>query len=68
MKIKNYKIIQVFSNGSVNFTYKIFKNFSNNYTFLEKDLKNFSYNLKKNKILTNTENFLNYKNKYTTFK
>ena len=64
MEIHKLKIIQVFSNGSTNFTYKSFKDSVNNYTFLEKDLKNFHYNVKKNKTLINNENFSNYKNKY----
>lgn len=63
--MQKFKTIKVFSNGSINFTYKIVKNSSNNYLFSEKDLKNSFYNKKKhNTILINKENFLNYKNKY----
>jgi len=64
MKIQKLKIIQIFSNGSINFTYKSFNNLTS-CSFLEKDIKNFYLNLKKNhKILINTENFYSYKNKY----
>jgi hypothetical protein len=65
MKIKKFKVIQIFSNGSIHFTFKSFKDSTNSHIFLEKDLKNFHYNVKIPKIIINNENFLNYKNKYT---
>lgn len=63
MAINKFKIIQVFSNGSLNFTYNNFKDLKKNYIFLEKDLKNSKYNEKKKTLMKNN-NFLDYKNKY----
>jgi hypothetical protein len=63
MKIKKLKSIQIFSNGSVNFSYKTLNDLNTTY-FLERDHKTFFFNLKKNKIKNNVENFSNYKTKY----
>lgn len=57
-KIKN---VCIFSNGSIYFSYKI-KN-KKLYNFLEKDNKNFYFNLKK-KSIVKTETFFNFKKKY----
>ena len=64
MEVHKLKIIQIFSDGSLNFTYKNTKDSLNNYIFLEKDLKNSPYTVKKNKTLNNNEYFSSYKNKY----
>jgi len=64
MKLNKLKIIQVFSNGSINFIYKSYKDSTTNYIFLDKDLKNFNFNLKKHKNLVKNESFFNYKNKF----
>jgi hypothetical protein len=64
MQSQNFKITQVFSNGSINFIYKSYKDSTTNCIFLDKDLKNFHFNLKKHKTLINNGSFLNYKNKF----
>jgi len=64
MKLNKLKIIQVFSNGSIIFIYKSYKDSTTNYIFLDKDLKNFNFNLKKHKNLVKNESFFNYKNKF----
>jgi hypothetical protein len=64
MKIHKLKNIQIFSNGSVNFSYNIYKNLTL-YTFLEKDHNNFTLNVKKKKLKLSNENFSSsYKHKY----
>lgn len=50
MEVHKLKIIQIFSDGSLNFTYKNTKDSLNNYIFLEKDLKNSPYTVKKIKL------------------
>lgn len=66
MKIQKLKIINISSNGSLNFTHKITKTSTNNYIFSEKDLKNSFYSIKNSTKISsiNKENFLIYKNKY----
>jgi hypothetical protein len=66
MKTSKSKILQICSNGSIKFIFKNFKDSPNNFIFLEKDLKNFHFNIKTSKILTNNEIFFNYKNKFNT--
>lgn len=59
-KLKN---INVFSNGSVFFSYTT----SNNIkilNFLEKDNKNYSFNIKNTNAQSVSETFSNYKNRY----
>lgn len=63
MKIKKLKVMQIFSNGSVNFSYKTL-NDSSLLHFLEKDHKTFIFNLKNYATKTNTGDNLSYKNKY----
>jgi hypothetical protein len=65
MKIQKFKYIQIFSNGSINFSYQILN--SNYYSFLLKDHKNYTANLKNLKHTEKNENFgINYKKKYFT--
>lgn len=64
MEMHKLKIIQVFSNGSLSFAYTNTKDSLKNCVFLEKDLKNFHYNVKKNKTITNKENFSRYKDQF----
>jgi hypothetical protein len=61
MKIK--KIVQIFSNGSLNFSYKIYNDlqFIN---FYNKDNKNFYLNAKKQINQIKNSDFFNYKIKY----
>lgn len=61
--MKKLKVIQIFSNGSVNFSYKTL-NDSNILYFLEKDHKTFIFNLKSFKTKANVGDALSYKNKY----
>jgi hypothetical protein len=61
--MKKLKVIQIFSNGSVNFSYKTL-NDSSILHFLEKDHKTFIFNLKNYKTKTNSGDILTYKNKY----
>lgn len=65
MVLNKFKIIQVFSNGSVNFCYKSC-NIPKSYIFKEKDNKNFYFNIKNlnNFTLTNKTPFSKYKTKY----
>jgi hypothetical protein len=64
MKIHKLKNIQIFSNGSINFSYNIFNNFKC-YTFLEKDHKNFFLNVKNKNLKLSVDKFSsNFKNKY----
>jgi hypothetical protein len=61
--MKKKKLIQVFSNGTLNFSYSICNNFQF-INFYNKDNKNFYLNIK-NKIKTiNNSDFLKYKSKY----
>jgi hypothetical protein len=57
------KKINVFSNGSVFFSYTKY-NSTKILHFLEKDNKNFSFNIKNVNLKSNPETFSNYKNKY----
>ena len=59
-KLKN---INVLSNGSVFFSYTT-SNSIKILHFLEKDNKNFSFNIKNTNVQSTTETFSNYKNKY----
>lgn len=58
------KFLHILTNGSIFFTYKNYNYVSINYNFLEKDVKNFHYNLKLNEILTKNASLSNYKNKF----
>jgi len=62
MKIK--KIIKVFSNGTLTFSYNVCNNlqFIN---FYNKDNKNFYLNTKKQNVKQTTSEFFNYRSKYT---
>ena len=59
-KLKN---INVLSNGSVFFSYTT-SNSIKILHFLEKDNKNYSFNIKNTNVQSTTETFSNYKNKY----
>ena len=67
--IKNRKILQIFSNGSLNFCYSSFffpKNIQ--LFFYEKDLQNFYFSRKRlNNNLNDGENLF-YRKKYLNFK
>jgi hypothetical protein len=68
MKIHKLKNIQIFSNGSTNFSYNIGNNLKF-YTFLEKDYENFHLNVKNTNLKLVIEKFSSvYKNKYFTNK
>lgn len=59
-KLKN---INVSSNGSVFFSYTT-TNSMKILNFLEKDNKNYSFNIKNNHVQSISETFSNYKNRY----
>lgn len=68
MNVHKLKIIQVLSNGSINFCYKTCNN-SKILNILEKDSKNFHLNMKKRgNIQTNQKKNSSYKNKYFAIK
>jgi len=68
MNIHKVKIVQVLSNGSINFCYKTCNN-RKLFNVLEKDSKNFYFNMKKkNNLKTNHKKNSSYKNKYFTVK
>jgi len=61
--MKTKKLIQLLSNGSLNFSYNI----CNNFQFINiynKDNKNFYINMKKKIKKIKNSDFLNYKSKY----
>jgi hypothetical protein len=68
MCIPKLKIIKILSNGSLDFCYKTCNNFKL-INILEKDSKNFHFNLKlsKNTLITQKKNS-EYKNKYFNLK
>jgi hypothetical protein len=59
-KLKN---INVSSNGSVFFSYTT-SNSMKILNFLEKDNKNYSFNIKNSNVQSTSETFSNYKNRY----
>ena len=59
-KLKN---INVLSNGSVFFSYTT-SNSTKILHFLEKDNKNYSFNIKNTNVQSTSETFSNYKNRY----
>ena len=64
MKCQKFKCVQIMSNGSINFSYKISNNFKKCDRF-EKDFVNFSFNLKCSKSQIKTDKtFTKYKKKY----
>jgi hypothetical protein len=68
MELVKFKTIQILSNGSLNFCYRICGN-SKLLDFLEKDHKNFHLNIKKtNNTIASEGRFSSYKNKYLTNK
>jgi hypothetical protein len=62
-KIYRLKTALVFSNGSICFVSKTCNN-SKIISFLEKDNKNFIFNIKNTDSKISAETFLNYKNRY----
>ena len=68
MNIHKLKIIQVMSNGSINFCYKTCNN-SKIFEIVEKDLKNFHFNMKMTGDIKNTQKKTSeYKKKYFIIK
>ena len=61
MKIIKNKFIQIYSNGSINFSYTIYKDTKKN-KFYTKDNYNYSLDSRSSKLLS--KNFINYKKKY----
>lgn len=61
MTIRKLKNINILSNGSIFINYATSSNMP---TFLDKDNKSFSFNIKNPNIKSNIETFSNYKNKY----
>jgi len=65
--VKKRKILQIFSNGSLSFCYNsFFSPKDSQYTFYEKDFKNFYFYAKKNnqRLTINDGENLSYRKKY----
>jgi len=63
MKLVSLKVLDILSDGSLNFTYKCFLN-SNQLLVYEKDNKNFSLNKKKSVKEFHSEFYSEYKKRY----
>lgn len=61
MKTIKNKFIQIYSNGSVNFSYTIYKD-SKKLKLYRKDNQNYSFYNKSSNLIS--KNFINYKKKY----
>jgi hypothetical protein len=63
MKLVKLKVIKIFSDGSLDFSYKCFVN-KKQFTIFEKDNKNLNINKKKILKKINFESYIDYKKKY----
>lgn len=63
MKLVTFKVLEILSDGSLNFSYKCFLN-SKQLLVYEKDNKNFNLNKKKNVKELHSEFYSEYKKRY----